>query len=76
MKPKKDIFFELRCAFNTSEFVNKSSINHGEERVVQFIEGFKSFFKLAEKYLENYEDVYVVDNTIKDKSEIDKRILE
>jgi hypothetical protein len=76
MTPKKDIFFELRCAFNTSEFVNKSFINHGEERVVQFIEGFKSFFKLAEKYLENYEDVYVVDNTITDKSEIDKRILE
>jgi len=76
MKSKKQIFFELRCAFSTKEFNHKAFISEGENRVLQFTEGFKSFFKLFDKSVDSYEDVYIVDNTIKDKNEIDKRILD
>tara|TARA_B100000676_G_scaffold63045_1_gene62429 strand:+ start:14671 stop:15399 length:729 start_codon:yes stop_codon:yes gene_type:complete len=75
MEPKKDIIFELRCAFNSKEFKHKSYVNDGEERVLQFVEGFKSFFYHFNKHVGFYENVYVIDNTVNDKSEVDKRIL-
>ena len=76
MKPEKQIFFELRCAFSTKDFIHKSYTSDGEKRTIQFVKGFESFFYHLNKHVKSYENVYIVDNTLQDKSEIDKRILD
>ncbi len=69
-----NVFFNLSCSFDASSFHNANSVCTGEERILQYSEGFKIFFNFYKNYYDRYEDVYIVDNTLKDISHLDKRI--
>mgnify|MGYP003137585498 FL=1 len=69
-----NVFFNLSCSFDASSFHNANSVCTGEERILQYSEGFKIFFNFYKNYYDRYEDVYIVDNTLKDISHVDKRI--
>ena len=69
------VFFNLSCSFDASSFRDTNAVCSGEKRILQYVEGFKSFFNFYRKYLNSYESVYVVDNTLKDISHLDERII-
>ena len=70
----KNTFFNLSCAFDTSNFFKQDWICDGEERVLQYADGFKKFFNIYKNYSNYYNNIHIVDNTIKNISELDKRI--
>ncbi len=70
-----NVFFNLSCSFDASSFHDANSVCTGEKRILQYSEGFKTFFNFYKKYYNSYEDVYIVDNTLKDISHLDKRII-
>ena len=69
----KNTFFNLSCAFDTSNFFKQDWICDGEERVLQYADGFKKFFNIYKNYSNYYNNIHIVDNTIKNISELDKR---
>jgi len=69
-----NIFVELRCAFDSSNFFNPSWVSHGESRDSQYERGFKTFFDVYAKYNIPYKNIYVVDNTLKSKEDLNKNI--
>ena len=71
----KNVFVNLSCSFDASSFYDSNAVCLGEKRVAQYVEGFKSFFCYYKKYFNSYKDVYVVDNTLKDISHLDERII-
>ena len=70
-----DIFIELRCAFDASSFFKEDWVQLGENRTQQYIKGFNSFFKIYKNHYSKYDNVYILDNTLKDQNSLDKRIL-
>jgi len=71
----EDTFIELSCSFDASQFFNQEWVSSGEDRNLQYVSGLRSFFQICDKYLNNYNDIYILDNTLKDKLHLDKRIL-
>jgi len=72
----KNIFIELRCSMYPL-VTTTMSVNRGEERIDQIYNGLKSFLDQYDK-IENKErcDLFFVDNTIKDITEIPSKILD
>ena len=70
-----NIFFGLSCAFDSSNFFRKDWVSEGEGRTLQYVDGFNSFFQFYNKFFNSYEGVNVLDNTLENKKQIDKRIL-
>ena len=72
----KNLFIQLSCAFSTTDFNHKAYVNDGRKRDKQYRNGLKNFFSFYSKYSNSYEDIYIVDNTVENKSKLDPKILE
>lgn len=70
------IMYNLNCSFDASSFFRQDWVSEGEKRNLQYINGLKSYFKLHKENINSCEDVYIVDNTVLNKSKVDKKILE
>jgi len=71
----EDVFVELRCAFDSSNFQDQSHVSNGKKRISEYANGIEKFFNFYKRYTNQYENVYILDNTLKDKSFLDQEIL-
>ena len=72
----KDLFIQLSCAFSSNQFAHKAFVSEGQNRTNQYVNGFNNFFNFYSKYQQDYSNIYVVDNTLEDKSKVNPKILE
>ena len=70
------IIYYLNCSFDASNFFRQDWVSLGERRNLQYVQGLKSYFKLHKENIDSCKDVYIVDNTVLNKSKLDKRLLE
>ena len=70
------IMYSLNCSFDSSSFFRQDWVSEGEKRNLQYVKGLKSYFKLHKENVDSCEDVYIIDNTVLNKSKVDKTILE
>ena len=65
------IMYSLNCSFDSSSFFKQDWVSQGEKRNLQYVKGLKSYFKLHKEAVTSCEDVYIVDNTVLNKSKLD-----
>ena len=72
------ILCELRICTNIEggELFKRGQLENNSVRINQYVNGLKKFFELNSHYIDNnLLSVYLTDNTVSDKCELDKSIL-
>jgi len=77
----KDVFVSLCCSFDASDFCKYNlqkepeAACSGERRTLQYGNGFKKFFEIYKNYSDLYDNIYIIDNTLQNKSSLDQRVI-